>query len=1320
MKYTTAPAEESLKRANSLVSSSPAKASNTDEANLDLFFSQSLDGFFFMMLDEPVRWDNTVDKEKVLDYVFEHKRMTKVNDAMLAQYGATREQFLGLTPNDFYQHDPAHGREVWRRFYDAGRLHVETNERKLDGTPMSIEGDYICFYDTEGRITGHFGIQRDVTDRKHAEEAVRQSNQRLKTLQEIDRAILAARSPSEIAQAAMRHIHELVPCLRASVAVFDFEASKAVLIAVHAKNTTRLGVGAELHLEAFGDIGQLWLGKVHVVEDSKTFSSQNETVVSVSAEGVRAYINVPLRAQGELIGVLNLGSESPGRFSDEQIEITQEVANSLAVAIRQARLFEQIEQNAIALEQRVAERTAELSAANASLKNEIAERERIEAVLRENEERYRSLYNNTPVMMHSIDSEQKLVSVNDFWLKTLSYERHEVIGRRVTDFLTEASRPVALQVGIPKLFQTGSLSDLEVQFVKKNGDVIDVLVSALLKRDEQGKLLWSLAFLLDVTERKRAERALQNRLAIEQMISDISTRFINLSRQQSDEGINDALARMGQLAGVDRSYLFTFSEDYSQARNTHEWCAPEVSPQIQNLQEIKVADFAWVFPKLLCGETVYIPRVSELPAEATMERTVFQEEEIQSLLAVPLVFDGKVKGLLGLDAVKSEKVWLAEDLRLLNTVSEIIAQSMQRRQAEAAVQERLEIEKLISEISTYFINLAAEEADLGINYALQRLGEWEGVDRSYVFQLFGERASAVNTHEWCAEGIAPQRQNLQNLAFDELPWASRKTMQREILYVPRVADLPAEAQFEKAHWQKQDIQSLLTVPLLWDGKVQGFIGFDSVRAEKNWQEEDVRLLNVVSEVIANSLHRKEVVAALRASEERLTRIFESAMDAIITIDETMRVVMCNEAAEKVFRCPAAAVKGKLLDPFLSESFRTLLANYVQSSAVDTSPRYIWAPEGLTALRKNGESFPLEATISLVEIENRNFFTIILRDINERKQAEEELSRLQNQNVYLREEALKSDYNFGEIIGASAVMQEVFKTINMVAATDTTVLLLGETGTGKEVLARTIHNISGRKDHVMVRVNCGALPAGLVESELFGHEKGAFTGATAQKKGRFELAHRGTIFLDEVGELPLATQVKLLRVLQEQEFERVGGAQTLKVNVRVIAATNRDLEEDVKNGAFRADLFYRLNIFPILIPALRERTDDIPLLANYLISQFARRLGKRINDINQQALENLVRYDWPGNVRELANILERAVILCQGRVLQEEHIGKLSEIARPTESFVTLQEAERRHILEALEKTGGVLAGPHGAARLLGLNRSTLWSRMRKLGINPPK
>jgi formate hydrogenlyase transcriptional activator len=255
---------------------------------------------------------------------------------------------------------------------------------------------------------------------------------------------------------------------------------------------------------------------------------------------------------------------------------------------------------------------------------------------------------------------------------------------------------------------------------------------------------------------------------------------------------------------------------------------------------------------------------------------------------------------------------------------------------------------------------------------------------------------------------------------------------------------------------------------------------------------------------------------------------------------------------------------------------------------------------------------------------------------------------------------------------------------------------------------------------MIKVNCGALPSTLAESELFGHEKGAFTGAVQQKKGRFELANRGTIFLDEVGELSPDVQVKLLRVLQEQEIERLGSTHTTRVDVRTIAATNRDLHENVRRGTFRADLFYRLHIFPIHVPPLRDRQEDVPLLAAHFVSEFARRMGKPVARISANAMRRLTAYDWPGNVRELANVLERAVILSQGDTVNEEHVGALSEGVRGAGLFLTLEEMERQHIVRALEQTGGVLAGPRGAARLLGMRRSTVWSRMRKLGIQPPR
>ncbi len=469
-------------------------------------------------------------------------------------------------------------------------------------------------------------------------------------------------------------------------------------------------------------------------------------------------------------------------------------------------------------------------------------------------------------------------------------------------------------------------------------------------------------------------------------------------------------------------------------------------------------------------------------------------------------------------------------------------------------------------------------------------------------------------------------------------------------------------------------------------------------------------------LVRDITERKRMEIALRESEERLSRILVSALDAIVTLDDQHHITLFNEAAEKVFRCPATKAIGQLFDRFLTEQFRSLLVRYFQTSDQSIAARhYMWLSEGLTARRANGEEFPIEATISQVEVAGQKLYTVILRDINQREQAQAELRKLQLEKVYLQEE-IKMTYNFGEIVGASAAMKKVFDSAEKVADTDSTVLLTGETGTGKELIARAIHNLSGRKDRVLVRVNCAALPSGLIESELFGHEKGAFTGATERRKGRFELAHGGTIFLDEVGELPLEVQAKLLRVLQEQEFERVGGTQTLRVDVRVIAATNQNLEEVVKLGAFRADLFYRLNIFPIRIPALRERIDDIPLVISYFINKFSRRMGKRIDNISPKALERLLCYDWPGNVRELANIIERAVILCDGRILQEDHIGISRPYLATEEGIRTLEEVERLHILKALTKTKGVVGGPKGAAKLLGIKRTTLLSRMKKLGI----
>lgn len=374
----------------------------------------------------------------------------------------------------------------------------------------------------------------------------------------------------------------------------------------------------------------------------------------------------------------------------------------------------------------------------------------------------------------------------------------------------------------------------------------------------------------------------------------------------------------------------------------------------------------------------------------------------------------------------------------------------------------------------------------------------------------------------------------------------------------------------------------------------------------------------------------------------------------------------------------------------------------------------------------GRPHYIDLRCDLLEHQEIKYLALVGRDVTERRKKQEKLEialdqikelrdRLQHENVTLRED-LSTNYNVNNIITVSPKYRKVLQKMSQVAGVDTTVLITGETGTGKELLARAIHQMSDRMDAPLVKVNCAALPESLIESELFGHEKGAFTGATSRKKGRFEMADGGTLFLDEVGEMPLDLQAKLLRVLQEDEFERLGGTETIKVDVRLIAATNRNLEKMVAAGRFRSDLYYRLNVFPIVNIPLRKRQEDIPVLIEYFVSKFAKRQRKDIKEINAADIEQLKTYDFPGNIRELENIVERAVVICNSEVLNIP-LEKRKKIWKATEEFLSFEDMQRRHIIEALKQTAGRITGPQGAGQLLDLNDRTLMSKMRKLNIH---
>ena len=474
---------------------------------------------------------------------------------------------------------------------------------------------------------------------------------------------------------------------------------------------------------------------------------------------------------------------------------------------------------------------------------------------------------------------------------------------------------------------------------------------------------------------------------------------------------------------------------------------------------------------------------------------------------------------------------------------------------------------------------------------------------------------------------------------------------------------------------------------------------------------------MVLSVIRDVSDRKRAEEDLRASESRFRALFEFSPDAIVVIDDQGKITEVNGQVRKVFGYERAELLGQQVETLIPERFRQAHPVHRKEYSAHPQTRPMGIDLELYGRRKDGTEFPVDIMLSPVETNSGKVVVSVIRDLTEKKQTEEALERKSRENQYLEEE-LDLQHSFEEIIGETTGLKRVLRQVETVAATDVTVLILGETGTGKDLIARAIHKLSSRSGRTMVKLNCAAIPTGLLESELFGHEKGAFTGAISQKIGRLELANQGTLFLDEVGDLQPELQPKLLRALQDKEFERLGGTRTIHVDVRLIAATNRNLEKMVADRGFREDLYYRLRVFPITIPALRERREDIPLLVRYFVTRHARSMGKQIESISPDSMKALTGWHWPGNIRELENFIERAVILSKGPVLRIP-LGELemsAESSLEKEEDETLESTGRQHILHVLRETKGVIAGATGAAARLGLKRTTLNSKLKKLGI----
>ncbi len=671
---------------------------------------------------------------------------------------------------------------------------------------------------------------------------------------------------------------------------------------------------------------------------------------------------------------------------------------------------------------------------------------------------------------------------------------------------------------------------------------------------------------------------------------------------------------------------------------------------------------------------------------------------VVSYLAVPLKRPGgSVLGHLVAMDVKPMPL-TDEEIAVFRLFGERAGVELYRQIVERSLKERETTLRAISEGT-------AAEVGAGFFHSLvKNLSVALGVHYAFVSEFCVDRSKVKTLAFWAGDHFK------DNFAYDIAGTPCEKVLAGEIYHcADKVA---ARFPLHERDLLALGVQSYLAIPVT---NAKGLVlGHLAVMDPKPMELEqlDLSVFKIFGARAGAELERTHMEAALSENEQRLRDLFEEAPIAYVHEGLDTRFIRANKAAMNSLGITPDEVEqtyGASFIPDTPDAQRRLKEALASiGRGVDTSGVVL-------ELRRKDNGKPLWIQWWSKPDPSGTYTRTMFLDITEKVLMEQEKAKLEAQNIYLQEE-IQSRHNFEEMIGTSAAIRKVFQAIGKVATTDATVLVTGETGTGKELIARAIHNLSPRKGRPLVKVNCAAIPAGLIESELFGHEKGAFTGALARKIGRFELADKGTIFLDEIGELPLDLQAKLLRVLQEGAFERVGGTQTFKVNVRVIAATNRDLEQLVKAGQFRSDMYYRLNVFPIHLPPLREREGDIPMLVTYFVQRYAAQPGKRIEHIPARLLTTLQRYHWPGNVRELEHVIERAVILTDGPELMTvdwlhtpNQVGALDRVA-------SLDEVEREHILSVLERTGWRVSGDRGAAVLLGLKPTTLEARMKKLGI----
>ena len=963
----------------------------------------------------------------------------------------------------------------------------------------------------------------------------------------------------------------------------------------------------------------------------------------------------------------------------------------------------------------------------------ISERRRAEAEVRSSEERFRSLFENSIDAVFIADPKGDIEAANPEACRLFGRTQEEIcrIGRTGLIDPTDTR----LQVLLEERDRTGRFKG-EITFRRKDGSKFLGEVSSAFYRDKSGVTKASV-IVRDVTERRRTEETL--RLVTEGTAAVTGSDFFRSLVRHLAQALRARYALITECT----------DETKTQVRTLAFWTGQGFGEDATFLLRGTPCD------KVISGEVACYPERLQFFFPEDKDLVDLKAE---SYMGVPLYSSsGEILGHL---VVMDDKPMSAtdRDVPILRIFAARAGVELERKRAAEALGRSEERLRMLLDINNAIITkLTRDELFHAICEAFGRVVQFDRVALCLyepeldILRLVAFEGSFRSHYFNVGLALDPKDSHV-GLAF---------LQQRPLLR----RDLETERQFSAEDRAFTDgIRSMCALPLIVRGKSIGAINVASLKRFQ-YSEADAEFFQEVANQIAIAIDNMQSYEDLRGLSRELGVLLDinRAIGRHVDRDELfgalagcLKTLVPTDHFGIELPIEGGKLQGHILSgittdgeptqptvlPALGTACDWVMQNgewFVAASRDEFRERFpvtfdVMSSKGMDSLcalplvsgdRPRGALFFMAGGKGAYGHLRREFLeqvasavAVALDDCLAHEEVRQLRDRLAAENVSLQEE-IKTEYNFEEIVGQSAPLKRLLRKVEQVAPTDATVLIQGETGTGKEILARAIHNLSARKDHPLVKVNCGAIPTGLVESELFGHEKGAFTGALQRRVGRFELADGGTLFLDEVSELPPETQTKLLRVLQEGEFERVGSSKAIKVDVRLIAATNRDLKETLKAGTFRSDLFYRLNVFPLQAPTLRERKADIPLLVAFFLSRYAKRLGKQIHGVSKDTMDRLTKYPWPGNIRELQNVIERAVVVAEEPIVRIDESMLRIDTSSQAADLLTLEDMERAHIVRALMETNWVIHGTEGAASILGINPSTLRSRIQKLGIKKP-